>query len=88
MGLCSAHIESWAMASARADEAKVTASSIPTMASLGRGFGAATAGFVANAAGLGAGVSELPAPTGPMRGTVRIVVPDVDRVWAIAQVTG
>lgn len=58
MGLCCAHIESWTMSSARADEAKVTASSIPTMGSLGRGLGAATAGLVANAAGLGAGVSR------------------------------
>ena len=58
MGLCFAHISSWTMSSAGADEAKVTASSIPTMGSLGRGFGAATAGLVANAAGLGAGVSR------------------------------
>ena len=58
MGLCSAHIESRTMASAREEEAKVTASSIPTMGSLGRGFGAATAGLVANAAGLSAGVSR------------------------------
>lgn len=58
MGLCSAHIESWTMSAARNEEAKVTASSIPTMASLGRGFGAATAGLVANAVGLGAGISR------------------------------
>lgn len=58
MGLCFAHINSWTMAWARTDEAKVTASSIPTMSFLGRGFGAATAGLVANAAGLGAGVSR------------------------------
>jgi hypothetical protein len=58
MGLCSAHIESRTMSAARTEEATVTASSIPTIASLGRGFGAATAGLVANAAGLGAGVSR------------------------------
>ena len=57
MGLSFAHITNWTIASARDDEAKVTASAIPTMQSLGRGFGAATAGLVANAAGLGAGVS-------------------------------
>jgi len=58
MGLCFAHISSWTMASARPDEASVTASAIPTMQSLGRGFGAATAGLVANAAGIGAGLSR------------------------------
>ena len=58
MGLCSAHIESRAMSSARAEEASVTASTLPTMGSLGRGFGAATAGLVANAAGLSAGISR------------------------------
>jgi hypothetical protein len=57
MGLCFGHISSWTMSAARAGEARVTASSIPTVQSLGRGFGAATAGLVANAAGLGAGVS-------------------------------
>jgi hypothetical protein len=57
MGLCCAHIENWTMSSARAEEAGVTASSLPMMGSLGRGFGAATAGLVANVAGLGAGVS-------------------------------
>jgi MFS family permease len=58
MGLCFAHISSWTMASARPNEANLTASAIPTMQSLGRGFGAATAGLVANAAGLGAGLSR------------------------------
>lgn len=57
MGLAFAHVSNWTMAAARADEAKVTASSIPTMSFLGRGFGAASAGLVANTAGLGAGVS-------------------------------
>jgi hypothetical protein len=58
MGLCVAHIESWTMSSARADEAKVTTSSIPAMGSLGRGFGAAIAGLIATAAGLGVGLSR------------------------------
>jgi len=57
MGLCFAHISSWTMSSARPGEAAVTASSIPTMQSFGRAFGAATAGLVANAAGLASGVS-------------------------------
>ena len=57
MGLCFAHITHWTMSFARPDEAKVTASAVPTMNSLGRGFGAAGAGLVANAAGLSAGVS-------------------------------
>lgn len=57
MGLCFAHISSWTMSAARTGEANVTASAIPTMGSLGRGFGAATAGLVANAAGMGAGIS-------------------------------
>lgn len=57
MGLCFAHISSWTMSTARAGEAKATASSIPTMSLLGRGFGAATAGLVANAAGLSSGIS-------------------------------
>ena len=58
MGLCLAHISNWTMSTAPPDEAKVTASAIPTMNSLGRGFGAAAAGVVANAARLGAGVSR------------------------------
>jgi len=57
MGLCFAHISSWTLAMARPDETSVTASSIPTLQSLGRAFGAATAGLIANAAGLGAGMS-------------------------------
>ena len=58
MGLCFAHISSWTLASARAEEASVTAASIPTLQSLGRGFGAATAGLIANAAGLGTTLSR------------------------------
>ncbi len=57
MGLSFAHISNWTMSAAQPDEAKVTASAIPTMNSLGRGFGAAAAGLIANTAGLGAGVS-------------------------------
>jgi MFS family permease len=57
MGLCFAHISSWTMSSARPGEAVVTASSIPTMQSFGRAFGAATAGLVANAARLASGIS-------------------------------
>jgi MFS family permease len=58
MGLCFAHISSWTMSAARTGEGSVTASAIPTVGSLGRGFGAASAGLVANVAGLGAGISQ------------------------------
>ncbi len=78
MGLCSAHIENRTMASAPAGEAKVTASSIPTLGSLGRGFGAATAGLVANAAGLSAGISrEVVSAAATWVYGVAVVVPAV-----------
>ncbi len=57
IGLCFAHISSWTMAAAQPGEQALTASSIPTMQSLGVAFGAATAGLVANAAGLAEGIS-------------------------------
>ncbi|HSF32333.1 MAG TPA: MFS transporter [Candidatus Tectomicrobia bacterium] len=57
IGVCFAHISSWTMAAARAGEEAVTASSIPTIQSLGIAFGAAVAGLAANVAGLGRGVS-------------------------------
>ena len=46
------------MSAARQGEEGLTASSIPTVRSLGVAFGAALSGMVANAAGLAAGVSE------------------------------
>jgi MFS family permease len=56
-GVCFAHLSSWTIAMARPGEEDLTASCIPTAQSLGLAFGAATAGVVANAAGLAAGVS-------------------------------
>jgi MFS family permease len=56
-GLCYAHLNSWTMAAARPGEEDRTTSWIPMGAQLGTAFGAAIAGVVANAAGLGAGVS-------------------------------
>jgi MFS family permease len=57
IGLCFAHISSWTMAAARSGEESQTASAIPTIQSLGIAFGAAAAGLVANAAGLGWGIA-------------------------------
>jgi hypothetical protein len=57
IGLCFAHISSWTITAARPGEESITASAIPTMQALGIAFGAALAGFVANAAGLTKGVS-------------------------------
>jgi MFS family permease len=57
IGLCFAHISSWTMAAARAGEESQTASSIPTIQSLGIAFGAAAAGLVANTAGLAGGIA-------------------------------
>jgi MFS family permease len=57
IGLCFAHISSWTMAAAQAGEESQTASSIPTIQSLGIAFGAATAGLVANTAGLANGIT-------------------------------
>jgi hypothetical protein len=52
IGICFAHISSWSIAAARPGESILTASSIPTIQSLGIAFGAALAGLVANTAGL------------------------------------
>jgi MFS family permease len=57
IGLCFAHISSWTMAAAQAGEGALAASSIPTIQSLGIAFGAATAGLVANTAGLVMGIA-------------------------------
>jgi MFS family permease len=58
IGVCYAHISSWAIAAGRAGEEGLTASSIPMLQSLGIAFGVATAGLVANMAGLASGVSS------------------------------
>jgi MFS family permease len=57
IGLCFAHISSLTMAAARPGEESQTASSIPTIQSLGIAFGAAAGGLVANAAGLAVGIA-------------------------------
>jgi hypothetical protein len=57
IGVCFAHIGSWTIAAARPGEGALTASAIPTLQSLGIAFGAATAGLVANTAGLARGMS-------------------------------
>ena len=57
IGLCFAHLSSWTIAAARQGEEHLTASSITTVRSLGQVFGAATAGLVANVAGLAQGIS-------------------------------
>jgi MFS family permease len=59
IGICFAHLSSWTIAAARQGEEHLTASSIATVRSLGQAFGAAAAGLVANAAGLGQGVSVV-----------------------------
>jgi len=56
-GLYFAHLSSWTIVAARQGEEHLTASSIATVRSLGQAFGAATAGLVANAAGLAQGIS-------------------------------
>jgi len=58
IGVCFAHISSRMIAAARPDERSLAASAIPTLQSLGIAFGAATAGLVANTAGLAEGVSS------------------------------
>lgn len=57
IGLCFAHFSSWTLAAARPGEEGRTASCIPTAQSLGLAFGAATAGVVANIAGLAVAMS-------------------------------
>lgn len=57
IGICFAHLNTWAIAGARAGETELTAASIPTIRALGFAFGAASAGVIANVVGLG---NELP----------------------------
>jgi hypothetical protein len=57
IGVCFAHISSWSIAAARPGESILTASTIPTVQSLGIAFGAAVAGLVANTAGLATDIS-------------------------------
>lgn len=57
IGQCHAHISNRAMSSARPGEEALTAGAIPTMQTLGIAFGAATAGLLANIAGLSGGIT-------------------------------
>ena len=57
IGVCFAHISSWAIAAGRVGEEGLTASSIPMLQSLGIAFGVSIAGLAANMAGLASGVS-------------------------------
>ncbi len=52
LGCCNLHVTAAAMRHAKAGEETLTASSIPTVRSLGIAFGAAGAGVIANGAGL------------------------------------
>lgn len=57
IGACLAHMVNWTMLAAEPGEESVTASSIPTVRSLGIAFGSSSAGLIANIAGLGDGIS-------------------------------
>lgn len=57
VGLCMSHLMNWTMILAAPGEESITASSIHTVRSLGVAVGAAGAGLIANAAGLGDGVN-------------------------------
>ncbi len=57
IGQCHLHVSNNVMMAARKGEETLTAGAIPTMQSLGIAFGAATAGLLANMAGLSDGIS-------------------------------
>jgi len=57
IGQCYAHISNTAMSYAKPGEEALTAGAIPTMQTLGIAFGAATAGLLANVAGLTDGIT-------------------------------
>lgn len=57
IGCCNLHLTSATMRSALPGEESITASSIPSIRSLGIAFGAAGIGLIANLAGLGGGIS-------------------------------
>jgi hypothetical protein len=59
IGICFDHLSSRTISAARRGEEHLTASSIGTVRSLGQAFGVATAGLIANAAGLAQGVSTV-----------------------------
>jgi MFS family permease len=57
IGQCHAHISNRVMSRAKPGEEALTAGAIPTMQTLGIAFGAATAGLLANIAGLSGGIT-------------------------------
>ena len=57
IGMTNVHIISWALAAAEPGQGQITASAMPAMRSVGIAYGAAIAGLVANATGLGQGTS-------------------------------
>ena len=57
IGMTNVLMTAFGMAVARPGEESITASSMPTIRSLGVAFGAAIAGLIANAVGLGAGTA-------------------------------
>jgi predicted MFS family arabinose efflux permease len=63
VGLCMSHLMNWTMSLAAPGEESITASSIHTIRSLGIAIGAAGAGLIANAAGLGSGVTAATVST-------------------------
>jgi hypothetical protein len=77
IGICNLHLTARTMHLARPGEESLTASSIPTVRSLGIAFGAALAGLLANAAGLDSGIA------GP---TVAAAVTLVDGAAALAPI--
>lgn len=75
IGSCNLHLTSATMRSALPGEESITASSIPSIRSLGIAFGAAGVGLIANLAGLGGGISVA---------TVSRAIAWVDGVAALA----
>lgn len=59
IGMANVHVNAYTMAIAEPGEETITAAAMPAVRSLGIAFGAATLGFVANAAGLGQGLSPV-----------------------------
>ena len=57
IGMANVHVNAYTMAIAEPGEETITAAAMPAVRSLGIAFGAAAMGFVANAAGLGKGIS-------------------------------
>lgn len=78
IGTCNLHLTSATMRNALPGEESITASSIPSIRSLGIAFGAAGVGLIANLAGLGGGISPA---------SVARAITWVDGVAALAPAT-